>query len=111
MKILALNLGSTSTKLGVFEDTTPVVAHTIRHTKEELAPYGGIMAQQAHRQGMMRDWLAEQGLPLENMDAIATRSGLIRPVPSGVFTVNEATAGESTRPTSAWRLPTSGAAS
>ncbi len=90
MKILALNLGSTSTKLGVFEDTTPVVAHTIRHTKEELAPYGGIMAQQAHRQGMMRDWLAEQGLPLENMDAIATRSGLIRPVPSGVFTVNEA---------------------
>lgn len=90
MKILALNLGSTSTKLGVFENTRQLIAHTIRHSKEELAPLGGIMAQKSYRQQLVRSWLAEQGMPLEQMEAIAARSGLIRPVPGGVFAINEA---------------------
>jgi len=34
--VLAINPGSTSTKIAVFEDTNPLFIQTLRHTKEEL---------------------------------------------------------------------------
>lgn len=39
MKILAINPGSTSTKIAVFEDETPLLVRNIRHTVDELATF------------------------------------------------------------------------
>ncbi|MDI9520971.1 MAG: butyrate kinase [Bacillota bacterium] len=89
MKILVMNLGSTSTKLAIFEDENPIVTETIRHTPEELAPYPDILAQEDFRKERILDFLRQKGAPLDSMDVIATRGGLIRPVPGGVFWVDD----------------------
>lgn len=90
MKILVLNLGSTSTKLGVFEDTRELLTHTLRHSKEELARFDGILGQTGFRKDALLNWLDENGSPITGFDAIAARGGLIRPVPGGSFLVDEA---------------------
>lgn len=92
MNILVLNLGSTSTKLGVFDDTRQLLSHTIRHSKEELSAFSGIMEQEDFRRERLKFWLSENGWPLTAFDIIAARGGLLRPVPGGVFLVDEAAA-------------------
>ena len=89
MKILVMNLGSTSTKLAIFEDENPMVTETIRHTPEELAPYPDILAQEDFRKEKILDFLRQKGETLNSMNVIATRGGLIRPVPGGVFWVDD----------------------
>ena len=89
MKILTTNLGSTSTKLGVFEDDNAPLTATLRHSREDLAPLGGIMAQEEYRKRLMEEWLEGQGHPLSSFSLIAARGGLIRPVEGGIYRVDE----------------------
>lgn len=89
MKILVLNLGSTSTKFGVFHETTQLLSHTLRHSKEELAQYTDILSQLPFRRERTRDWLHGNGHELNSFDAIAARGGLIRPVSGGSFYIDE----------------------
>ncbi|NLW20794.1 MAG: butyrate kinase [Clostridiales bacterium] len=90
MKILALNLGSTSTKLGVFEGVRALATHSIRHPREELAAFPGILAQEGYRRERLLAWLAGQGHSPAGFDAIAARGGLVRPLPGGTFLVDQA---------------------
>ncbi len=92
MKILVLNLGSTSTKAGVFEDMSLLRGQSIRHDKAELTGFGGILEQKEYRKGKLREWLDEQGFRLGDMGVIAARGGLIRPVEGGVFLIDDAAA-------------------
>lgn len=92
MNILVLNLGSTSTKLGVFDGTRQLLSHTIRHSKEELSAFPGILEQEGFRRGRIGAWLSENGWPLTAFDIIAARGGLLRPIPGGVFLVDDAVA-------------------
>ena len=89
MKILVLNLGSTSTKLGVFDGTKQVLSHTIRHSKEELAPFPGILEQEEYRKRRLLDWLSENGHEAAGFAAIAARGGLVRPLPGGTYHLDE----------------------
>lgn len=92
MKILVMNLGSTSTKLAIYEDETLKVEKTLRHTAQELAPYPDILAQEGFRREKILTFLRDQGEALDQMDVIAARGGLIRPVSGGVFWVDETVA-------------------
>ena len=92
IKILVLNLGSTSTKAGIFEGTKSLVLHTIRHSKEDLAPYPDILSQKVFRKVKLLEWLNSQKFEIRDADIIAARGGLIRPVHGGVYLVNEAAA-------------------
>ena len=92
MKILVLNLGSTSTKLGVFEGLAQTFSHTIRHSREELAAFDDIRDQQGFRRQKLLGWLTGSGYALKDFDVIAARGGLIRPVPGGSYHINEAAA-------------------
>lgn len=94
MKILVLNLGSTSTKAGVFEDTLLLRGQTIRHDKAELAEYGGILGQKEYRKTKLKEWLDGQGFRLGDMAVIAARGGLIRPVEGGIFRIDAAAAAD-----------------
>ena len=47
--ILAINPGSTSTKISVYEDTKEVFTKTLRHSNEELAPYKNVIDQQVQK--------------------------------------------------------------
>ena len=46
MKILVINPGSTSTKVAVYNDETPMLVRSIVHTAEELAAFDDVIEQQ-----------------------------------------------------------------
>jgi butyrate kinase len=92
--ILVINPGSTSTKLALFSDESPLVSETIYHDSVELAEHPRILDQLPMRSSAVRGWLAGQlsVLPSRDgpsrLDAIAARGGLLHPLPSGVYLVD-----------------------
>ena len=89
MKALALNLGSTSTKLGVFEDGRCLWQHTLRHSKQALDALNGVEQQYLWRKQQVEELLNKNGYAPSQMDVYAVRCGLIRPVDAGVYLVDE----------------------
>ena len=57
LKSLIINPGSTSTKVGIFEDETCVVDETLRHSTEEISQYPSIIAQKDFRKNIILDFL------------------------------------------------------
>ena len=90
IRILAINPGSTSTKIAVFEDYNPIFAKTIRHTREELAQFAKISEQYPYRKKIILEQLEKVDLNLNTIHAIVGRGGLLKPIESGVYEVNEA---------------------
>ena len=87
-KILAINPGSTSTKVALYEEERPLFDFTLRHTTAELARFTDIIQQLDWRRGLILDALRERGCSLDELSAVIGRGGLIRPVPGGVYEVN-----------------------
>ena len=88
MSILVINPGSTSTKVSVYEDDEPILVRSIRHSVEELAQFSKITEQLEFRRRLVEDEIREAGLPLK-FDAVIGRGGLLKPIPGGVYLVNE----------------------
>ncbi|MEG2365857.1 MAG: butyrate kinase [Alistipes sp.] len=89
-KILAINPGSTSTKVALFEDERPLLDLTLRHTPEQIAAYANITDQLPWRREMILTALAEQNFDIHELSAVIGRGGLIKPIPAGVYEVNDA---------------------
>jgi len=89
-RILAINPGSTSTKIGLYENDTCVYTKDISHGLEELSRFDLVIDQLDYREEVIRQVLAEAGIAIASLDAIAARGGRLRPIPSGVYAVNEA---------------------
>jgi butyrate kinase len=87
--VLAINPGSTSTKIGVFVDLNPIFLKNIQHDKDELARFEKITDQFDYRKDMIAKQLNDGGVPESSVHAIVGRGGLLRPIESGVFEVNE----------------------
>ena len=88
--ILAINPGSTSTKISVYEDTTEVFTKTLRHSNEELAPYKNVIDQLDFRKETIKAALKENNIDINTLALIVGRGGLVKPIPSGVYEVNQA---------------------
>ena len=88
-KILSVNPGSTSTKFAVYEDETLVCLHTIRHSAEELKPYNNLFEQYEFRKNLMLEYLKNDGINLSDLSAVVGRGGMVRPLESGVYAVND----------------------
>jgi len=88
-KILSVNPGSTSTKFAVYEDETLVCLHTIRHSIEDLKPFKTLFDQYEFRKNLMLDKLKDDGIGLSDLSAVVGRGGLVRPLESGVYVVND----------------------
>jgi butyrate kinase len=89
MKILAINPGSTSTKIAVFEDEKNVFQVTLRHNEEELKPYANVAAQFAFRKEVILAELKKEKIDIQSINVVVGRGGLVKPVESGVYEVNE----------------------
>ncbi len=89
VRILTINPGSTSTKFGVFSGTDPLYIKTIRHSTEELDPFEKITDQFQFRKDLILKQLQEAEICLEQIRAIVGRGGLLKPIESGVYEVNE----------------------
>ena len=88
-KILSVNPGSTSTKFAVYEDETLICLHTIRHSADELRPYKTLFDQFEFRKNLMLDYLKKDGIDLSDLSAVVGRGGMVRPLESGVYKVND----------------------
>lgn len=88
-RILVINPGSTSTKIAVYNDEKEILVNTIRHSMEELAKYPRIIDQFEFRKELVLKTLEENNIPFQ-FDAIVGRGGLLKPIPGGVYEVNDA---------------------
>ncbi|MBP3807155.1 MAG: butyrate kinase [Eubacterium sp.] len=89
IKSLIINPGSTSTKLGIFEDETLVSEETLRHTTEEIAQFDKIVDQVDFRKEMILAFLKDKGEELSSFNVIVGRGGLLKPIPSGTYAVTD----------------------
>lgn len=89
MLTLAINPGSTSTKIAVFEDTNILFHQTLRHGVEDLAVFPSIADQYDFRLKIIIDFLKKEKFDIESLDAIVGRGGLLKPIPGGVYRVNQ----------------------
>ena len=83
--ILIINPGSTSTKIGVFEDETEVFDETLRHSTEEIAQYDTIYDQKDFRKNVILDVLKEKNFDINTVDVVVGRGGLLKPIPGGTY--------------------------
>ena len=89
-KILAINPGSTSTKIALYDDEQPTLALTLRHSAEEIARFPRIIDQLDWRKEMVLEALAKNNFDVKSLSAVIGRGGLIKPIESGVYEVNAA---------------------
>ena len=87
--ILIINTGNTSTKVGLYENGQPAVVEAIKHSDEDLAGFDHINSQMNFRENVVLEFLASHDVPVERIVAVAARGGLLRPVESGTYLVND----------------------
>ena len=88
--VLIINPGSTSTKIAVFKEEREVFNLSIKHSLEELEQFSDIWEQYDFRKGAILAALEQQQICLEDLDAICCRGGNVKPIPGGIYLVNEA---------------------
>lgn len=88
-RILAINPGSTSTKIAVYDDLKPVFKISIDHLREELSRFPNLLDQFDWRKGLIEKALRHEGIDLHSLSAVIGRGGIIQPVESGVYEVND----------------------
>lgn len=88
-RILAINPGSTSTKIAVYTDDKPEFSLSIDHSPDDLAPFDRVADQYHWRKSLILEVLREQNVDLKTIDAVIGRGGIVSPVESGVYRVND----------------------
>lgn len=86
---LIINPGSTSTKIGVFEDETLLFEETLRHSTEEIAQYASIVDQKDFRKNVILSILKEKNFDMKSLDVIVGRGGMLKPIPGGTYKVTD----------------------
>ena len=89
MKSLIINPGSTSTKIGVFEDETLLFEETLRHSTEEIASYASIVDQKDFRKQIILDLLKEKAFDIHSLQVVVGRGGMLKPIPGGTYAVSD----------------------
>ena len=88
-KVLAINPGSTSTKIAAFEDDNLIMEKTLRHSSEELSRFESIVEQKLFRKEIILESLVEVGINPNDLDAVVGRGGLVAPIEGGTYEVND----------------------
>jgi butyrate kinase len=88
--ILAINPGSTSTKVAIFKEEENILQKNLSHSAEELSKYEKIADQYAYRQKMILNWMGESGITTSSLAAVVGRGGLLKPIPGGTYIITDA---------------------
>ena len=88
-RILVINTGSTSSKIGFYDAGEKLFETNLTHSAEEVARYESVMDQTPMRRDAITDFLEEKGVALETIDVAMARGGLITPIRTGVYEVNQ----------------------
>lgn len=87
--ILAINPGSTSTKFALFEEDKLIFEKNLRHTVKETSGFMKITDQFPYRKELIMNELKERKTDFSKIAAVVGRGGLVKPIESGVYRVNE----------------------
>ncbi|MDP3451375.1 MAG: butyrate kinase [Bacteroidales bacterium] len=87
--ILAINPGSTSTKIAVFDGHKQMFVTTLRHTTEEISAFENVSDQFDFRKSAILKTLEDNGIELSLIEVIVGRGGLVKPIKAGVYEVND----------------------
>ena len=90
IKSLIINPGSTSTKIGVFEDETLLFEETLRHSTEEISQYASIVDQKDFRKNIIVNLLNEKNFDIKSLNVVVGRGGMLKPIPGGTYAVTDA---------------------
>ncbi|NTV88820.1 MAG: butyrate kinase [Clostridiales bacterium] len=90
LRVLAINPGSTSTKISVFDDETEFFTEVIRHQTEDVSSFKTIYDQLGFRRDVVIKTLEEKGIDLKSLSAVVGRGGNMKPVQGGTYAVNQA---------------------
>ena len=89
VKSLIINPGSTSTKIGVFEDETLLFEETLRHSTEEIAQYASIVDQKDFRKEIITNLLKSKDFDINSLGMVVGRGGMLKPIPGGTYAVTD----------------------
>ncbi len=87
--ILAINPGSTSTKFAVYDGTEQVLEKTLRHDTRDIEGFSRMTDQLLFRHRVIMEALAAAGIDLQSVAAVVGRGGLVNPIESGIYEVND----------------------
>ena len=96
-RVLVVNPGSTSTKVGLFDGEKPVFTVNVTHEAAELAKFAGVSDQLPYRLGLIEAALGENGVDLASVDAFVGRGGGLLPLPGGTYEVDDVLLDHATR--------------
>ncbi|QIZ09828.1 butyrate kinase [Priestia megaterium] len=88
-RILVINPGSTSTKIGVFDNDISILEKTIRHDSEDINSFANIIDQYEFRKTTILEILDNEGINISKLSAVCGRGGLLRPIEGGTYAVND----------------------
>ena len=88
-RVLAINPGSTSTKIAVYDDDEAVFTVTLRHDAAEVAKFNGIIEQYEYRKKFVLEAMKENKIDPKTLKAVVGRGGLVKAVKGGTYKVNE----------------------
>ena len=88
-KILSINPGSTSTKIGLFENEKVIFKTSIEHTPKDLEPYPDIKDQYDFRLKTVIKTLEKENIDINEIDAFSGRGGSLEPCQGGTYLINE----------------------
>ena len=88
-RILAINPGSTSTKIAIYEKESETRRESIEHPRSEIDRYKAIVDQYPMRKDAVLDFLHKAGYSERDFDAIVARGGTLPPVRSGAYRINK----------------------
>lgn len=88
-RILVINTGSTSTKIAVYDDGGMLFDKTLTYTSEEISKFDSVMDQTQMRRDSIAEFLQEKGIGLDTIEVVMARGGLITPIRTGVYEVNQ----------------------
>ncbi|MBQ3549267.1 MAG: butyrate kinase [Oscillospiraceae bacterium] len=88
-RILVINPGSTSTKIGVFEDEVQLFSKTLRHSAEKIAEFTAISDQKSWRKDLVMEALKENDFDVTTLSAVSGRGGLVAPLRGGTYATTD----------------------
>lgn len=88
-KLLIINPGSTSTKIGVYEDEQKLLEETLRHSAEEIGQFNAIFDQLNFRKELILNVLKKRSFDINSLDAVIGRGGLLKSIEGGTYNINE----------------------
>ncbi len=89
VKILVINLGSSSTKIAVYDNDKLFLKKVFRHDPKEIIKFENSIAQKEFRKQQIVNFVNENNYNLEKIDVFVGRGGLVKPIEGGTYIVND----------------------